>query len=182
MSSSGSRAAGRSWPARPTSSTWPGPSRSRQGSGGPLGRGPPAHAGGPVPARAVSAYLDTNVLIRHLTGDPPGQAARATRLLSRAGQLLLPDLIVAELVRAIVAFPAIEVADEPVLLRALEVYKVHRLDFADAYLVAEAETSGVNAVASFDRAIERVPTVRRVEPQVEPSRSGAGAANARPRS
>ena len=53
----------------------------------------------------------------------------------------------------IVAFPAIEVADEPVLLRALEVYEVHRLDFADAYLVAEADTSGVNAVVSFDTSI-----------------------------
>ena len=130
----------------------------------------------------MSAFVDTNVLIRHLTGDPPGQAAQATRLLSQAGQLLLPDLIVAEvvyvlesfyevprprvaeLVRAIIAFPAIEVAGEPVLLRALEVYEVHRLDFGDAYLVAEAEISGVNAVASFDKAIERVPTVRRVEP------------------
>jgi predicted nucleic acid-binding protein len=130
----------------------------------------------------VSAFVDTNILIRHLTGDPPGQAARATRLLSHAGQLLLPDLIVAEvvyvlesvyrvprprvaeLVRAIVAFPAIKVADEPALLRALELYEVHRLGFADAYLVAEAETSGVNAVVSFDRAIDRVPTVRRVEP------------------
>lgn len=130
----------------------------------------------------MNAFVDTNVLIRHLTGDPPGQAAQATRLLSQADQLLLPDLIVAEavyvlesvyrvprprvaeLVRAIVAFPSIEVADEPILLRALEVYEVHRLDFADAYLVAEAETSGVNAVASFDRAIERVPTVRRVAP------------------
>jgi len=130
----------------------------------------------------VSAFVDTNMLIRHLTGDPPGQAAQATRLLSQAGQLLLPDLIVAEvvcvlesfyevprtrvaeLVRAIIAFPAIEVADEPALLRAVEVYEVHRLDFADAYLVAEAEISGVNAVASFDKAIERVPTVRRFEP------------------
>ena len=130
----------------------------------------------------MSAFVDTNVLTRHLTGEPPGQAAQVTRLLSQAGQLLLPDLIVAEvvyvlesfyevprtrvaeLVRAIIAFPAIEVADEPVLLRALEVYEVHRLDFGDAYLVAEAEISGVNAVASFDKAIERVPTVRRVEP------------------
>ena len=130
----------------------------------------------------MNAFVDTNVLIRHLTGDPPGQAAQATRLLSQADQLLLPDLIVAEavyvlesvyrvprprvaeLVRAIVAFPAIEVADAPVLLRALEVYEVHRLDFADAYLVAEAETSGGNAVASFDKAVERVPTVRRVMP------------------
>jgi predicted nucleic acid-binding protein len=71
---------------------------------------------------------------------------------------------VAELVRAIIAFPAIEVADEPVLLRALEVHEGHRLDFADAHLVAEAETSGLNAVASFDKTIERAPTVRRVEP------------------
>jgi predicted nucleic-acid-binding protein len=130
----------------------------------------------------VTAFLDTDVLIRHLTGDPPEQAARATRLLSQAGQLLLPDLIVAEvvyvlesfyevprsrvaeLVRAVIAFGAIEVADVPVLLRALEVYEVHRLDFADAYLVAEAETSGVNAVVSFDKTIERVPTARRVAP------------------
>jgi predicted nucleic-acid-binding protein len=117
-----------------------------------------------------------------LTGDPPEQAERARRLLAGGDQLLLPDLVVAELVyvlesfydlprarvaelaRAVVAFPAIEVADEPALLRALEVYEVHRLDFADAYLVAEAEISGVNAVASFDKAIERVPTVRRAKP------------------
>jgi predicted nucleic acid-binding protein len=130
----------------------------------------------------VTAFVDTNVLIRHLTGDPPDPAARATRLLSEADQLLLPDLIVAEavyvlesfyevprprvteLVRAIVAFPSIGVADEPLLLRALEVYEVHRLDFADAYLVTQAEASGVNAVVSFDKRIERVRTVRRVEP------------------
>ena len=130
----------------------------------------------------MTAFVDTNVLIRHLTGDPPEQAARATRLLSQAGRLLLCDLIVAEtvdvlesfyevprarvaeLVRAIIAFPAIGVADEPALLRALEVYEVHRLDFADAYLVAQAEAAGVSAVASVDKAIERVPTVRRVEP------------------
>ena len=130
----------------------------------------------------MTAFADTNVLVRHLTGDPPEQAARATRLLAQAGQLLLADLIVAEVVyllesfyevprprvaevvRAVIAFPAIGVADESLLLRALEVYEVHRLDFADAYLVAHAETSGVDAVASFDKSIERVPTVRRVEP------------------
>jgi predicted nucleic acid-binding protein len=130
----------------------------------------------------VSAFVDPNVLVRHLTGDPPEQAARATRLLSRAEVLLLTDLVVAEvvyvlesfyevprprvaeLVRAIVAFPAIGVADGSLLLRALEVYEVYRLDFADAYLVAQAETSGVGAVVSFDKAIDRVPTVRRVEP------------------
>jgi len=130
----------------------------------------------------LSAFLDTNVLIRHLTGDPPAQARRATAFLERADELLVPDLIVAEvvyvlesfyevkrqrvaeLVRAIIAFPAIIVVDEPLLLRALEIYEVERIDFAEAYLVASAEASGVETIASFDRAIDRVKTVRRVEP------------------
>jgi predicted nucleic acid-binding protein len=71
---------------------------------------------------------------------------------------------VAELVRAIIAFPAIVVLDAAMLLRALEVYETARLDFAEAYLVAQAERSGVGAVASFDKAIDRVTTVRRIEP------------------
>lgn len=130
----------------------------------------------------MSAFLDTNILIRHLTGDPPAQARRATAFLERADELLVPDLIVAEvvyvlesfyevkrrrvaeLVRAIIAFPAIVVVDEALLLRALEIYEVERIDFAEAYLVASAEASGVEAIASFDRAIDRVTTVRRVEP------------------
>lgn len=41
---------------------------------------------------------------------------------------------------------------------------VNRLDFADAYLVASAERSGVGVVASFDRTIDRVGTVRRSGP------------------
>ena len=130
----------------------------------------------------MSAFLDTNVLIRHLTGDPPGQARRATAFLEHADELLLPDLIVAEVVyvlesfyeverrrvaelaRAIVGFPAVVVVEKALLLRALEVYEVERLDFAEAYLVAIAEASGVGAIASFDRTIDRLPTVRRIEP------------------
>lgn len=130
----------------------------------------------------MSAFLDTNILIRHLTGDPPAQARRASAFLVQAEDLLLPDLIVAEvvyvlesfyeverqrvaeLVRAVIGFPAIVVVDEPLLLRALEVYEVDRLDFAEAYLVASAEASGVETIATFDRAVDRVSTVRRIEP------------------
>jgi predicted nucleic-acid-binding protein len=130
----------------------------------------------------VTAFVDTNILVRHLTGDPPEQAARATRLLAAAAELLLADLVaaeivyvlesfyqvprerVAELVRAIIAFPAIVVLDPAMLLRALEVYETERLDFAEAYLVAQAERSGVGVVASFGKAIDRVATVRRLEP------------------
>ena len=130
----------------------------------------------------MTAFVDTNVLIRHLTGDPPDQARLATRYLERADQLLLPDLIlaevayvlesfyeaarlqVAEALRAILSFRAIRVVDSALLYRTVELYEVHRLDFADAYLVASAERTGVGVVASFDRAIDRAATVRREEP------------------
>ena len=121
-------------------------------------------------------------MVRHFTGDPPGLAARATRFLAEAEELLVPDVIVAEVVyalesfyeverprvaelaRAVIGFPAVTVMDHELLLRAIEVYEVDRLDFTDAYLVASAERSGVNAIASFDRSIGRVTTVRRIEP------------------
>ena len=50
------------------------------------------------------------------------------------------------------------------LLRAIEVYESDRLDFAEAYLVACAESAGVGSIASFDKAIDRVTTVTRLEP------------------
>ncbi len=130
----------------------------------------------------MTAFVDTNVLMRHLTGDPPDQAARATRYLESADELLLPDLILAEVayvlesfyeapraqvattLRSVLGFPAIRVLDADLLQRAVEVYEVHRLDFADAYLIASAERTGIGVIASFDRAMDRVATVRREEP------------------
>lgn len=130
----------------------------------------------------MTAFVDTNVLVRHLTGDPPAQARRATRFLQQADELLLTDLIFAEVayvlesfyelgrsqvartLRAILAFPAVRVLDGELLHRAVEVYEVDRLDFADACLVAGAERTGIGVIASFDRSIDRVATVRRVEP------------------
>jgi predicted nucleic-acid-binding protein len=71
---------------------------------------------------------------------------------------------VAELMRAAIALPAIATIDEDLLMRALEVYELERLDFAEAYLVAQAETTGVGAVLSFDRSIDRLESVERREP------------------
>lgn len=122
------------------------------------------------------------MLIRHLTGDPPEMAARATRALASSVGLLLADLIVAEcvyilesfyevprervaeLMRAAIALPTIKTLDPATLLRALEIYEVHRLDFAEAYLVAQAEATGVDTILSFDRSIDRISTVTRHEP------------------
>lgn len=109
-------------------------------------------------------------------------AARATAALSGDDQLLLTDLVlaecvyvlesfyeversrVAELMRAAIAVPSVAVVDPPLLLRALEVYELDRIDFAEAYLAASAEATGVGAILWFDRSVDRVDTITRIEP------------------
>ena len=112
---------------------------------------------------------------------------RGVLYLASTSPLLLADLILAETVsvlesfyeaprtqvadamRSLIAFDAIECVDPALLLRAVEVYEVDRLDFAEAYLVACAESTGVGVVVSFDRSIDRATTVTRVEPpEIEP--------------
>lgn len=130
----------------------------------------------------MTAFVDTNILVRHLTGDPPDMAARATAYLQVETELLLTDLVaaetvyvlesfyeapraeVAQAVRSLVAFDSVVCVDPALLLRALEVYEIDRVDFAEAYLVACAETTGVGKVASFDRSIDRITTIERIEP------------------
>jgi predicted nucleic acid-binding protein len=66
--------------------------------------------------------------------------------------------------RSLIAMDNVVTIDPALLLRALEVYELDRIDFAEAYLVAQAESSGVGAIASFDKSIDRVTTVERLEP------------------
>src|SRR5438876_3807964 len=108
--------------------------------------------------------------------------ARATTYLEVETDLLLTDLVVAETVyvlesfyqaprqqvaeaiRSLLALDSVISVDPALLLRAVEVYETDGIDFAEAYLVACAESTGVNKVASFDRTIDRVGTVERIEP------------------
>lgn len=130
----------------------------------------------------MSAFIDTNVIVRHLTGDPPEMAQRATRFLASERELLLTDLVaaetvyvlesfyraprgqVAEAIRSLIAFDSIVCVDAALLLRAVEIYETDGLDFAEAYLIACAESTEVRRVASFDRSIDRVDTIERIEP------------------
>jgi len=54
----------------------------------------------------LSPFVDTNVLVRHLTGDPPEMAVRATAYLRRESELLLTDLVAAETVSVLESFYA----------------------------------------------------------------------------
>jgi predicted nucleic acid-binding protein len=129
----------------------------------------------------VSVFVDTNILVRHLTGDPADMASRATAYLRTEAELLLTDLVAAETVyvlesfyeaprlqiaearRSLLAFESVMGVDQSLLQRAIEVYDHHRLAFAEDYLVACAESTGVGVIASFDRSLDRVASVWRLE-------------------
>ena len=130
----------------------------------------------------MSAFVDTNVLVRHLVGDPPEMANRATAYLQSEPELFVADLIVAETIfvletfyeverskiceamRALIVMESVQIVDVPLLHRAIEIYEFERLDYAESYLVACAESTGVARIASFDRSIDRMHSVTRVEP------------------
>ena len=118
-----------------------------------------------------SWWIDANVLLRFLTGDPPELARRASGILEeaeRAGSpLRVHSVIVAELVWVLQSFygyskgeisgalipllehPALKVEGARTVIRTLEIMASSNMDFADALLAETAHSYG-EGVASFD--------------------------------
>ena len=134
-------------------------------------------------------YLDTNVILRFLTGDDPVKAAACLSLMQRLQQgleeattstvvihealyilssrahygLTHPDA--AARLKPIVALRGLQVPHKHTVLHALDVYAEHQfLDFGDALSVAEMLAFGITEIISYDRDFDRVPGVTRVEP------------------
>jgi predicted nucleic-acid-binding protein len=117
--------------------------------------------------------LDTNVLVRYLTQDDPGQARRANALVAEhtaAGERCFVDLIVlceltwvlresyrrakADLVRTlelILSTRQFEIGDRDLVREALEAYRAGRADFADYLMGAGHRQAGCTETATFDR-------------------------------
>ncbi|SRR5579884_4341012 len=114
-------------------------------------------------------YVDTDVLIRLLTGDDPRKQEAAARLFEtvEAGALTLraPDTIIADavfvlastkwyalprpqvaaLLTGLVRLPNFQVDNKRVVLDALAIYASTRLDFGDAMIVAAMQHDGARS-------------------------------------
>jgi predicted nucleic acid-binding protein len=108
--------------------------------------------------------VDTNVLVRLLTGDHPRQAARARRLFE-AETIFVPKTVMLETewvlrrlygkgkeeiraaLLAVVALPNVRCEDEAALLDALD-WSGKGMDFADAVHLASSRSA--DGFASFD--------------------------------
>lgn len=125
------------------------------------------------------AWLDANVVLRFLTGDPEEMAREAKGLMARAERgeltLFLTDLVVAETVwvlrsfydhpmerirdtlSAFVSAPGIEVENLDVLLESLDLAADKNVDFVDAYLASRAHRAQ-ELVCTFDTSdFKRLP-------------------------
>jgi predicted nucleic acid-binding protein len=132
------------------------------------------------------ALIDSNVILRYLTKDPPKMAEAALRTLDDAQNgkisLLLTSLTVAEVVWVLESFygqtktkiaeiigqflfcDGLEVEDPDLIIEALSLYHEKNLDFADAFLAAIALRRGPQGIYSFDHDFNRVPGITRLEP------------------
>jgi predicted nucleic acid-binding protein len=123
----------------------------------------------------MAALLDTSVVVRYLTGDPPRLAARAARIIDKGRDLAVTDVVIAEaayvlstvyrvsrdaVVEGLVGFlqrrnVATLRLDKGAVIHALLLCRPsNRVSFADAMIWAAARSSRAEAVYSFD---ERFP-------------------------
>jgi predicted nucleic acid-binding protein len=133
-------------------------------------------------------FLDTDVLIRLLTGDDPVKQAQAAALFEavEAGQLIVeaPVTVIADavyvlsskrlynlnrgdvqaLLTPIVRLPGFRLVHRQAVLRSLELFGSTRLDFGDCLIVALMEQRGSTTVFSYDTDFDRFPTIQRREP------------------
>ena len=124
----------------------------------------------------MKAFVDTSVLVRYLTGDPPEMLAAAKRVVDETPSLLLTDVVLAETAYVLLSFYEVPkealvaslvdllrkknldtfCADKTLVIQALLLCRPsRRVSFADALVWAVARSAGDGStVYSFD---ERFP-------------------------
>jgi len=132
-------------------------------------------------------YVDTNVLLRFITGAPKDHALEAKQLFTAAEQgavrLIVDELTVAEAVWVLASFykfskgqinevlipilanPGIAMTDKRGVLLALALYAELNVDFIDALLSVHMQRAKVPDLVSYDKHFDRLPGVQRRTPR-----------------
>jgi predicted nucleic acid-binding protein len=133
-------------------------------------------------------FVDTDVIIRLLTGDDPAKQLAAKNLFTRVQggelSLLAPDTVIADAVfvlssrrlynlpraeiqamlTALLRLPRFRVSNRRTVIEALELYAATSLDFRDAFIAASMRRARSEALYSYDRGFDRLTDVARLEP------------------
>lgn len=136
----------------------------------------------------TDAFVDTDVLIRLLTGDDPKKQADAAALFEavEAGKLTIaaPDTVIADavyvlssprlyhlprsevqaLLTPLVRLPKFKIRNRRSVLRALDLYASTNLDFGDAFIVTSMQQIGSKVLYSYDTDFDRLGSITRRPP------------------
>lgn len=126
--------------------------------------------------------LDTSALTRYLTLDDPSKA-NAVRLLLKSSkdELLLPDVLVAEQVWLLGSFYKVTKKDigeriegllsikkikmnRNIITHTLSIFVNFNISWVDAYACALVQLGEASGIYSYDRGIDKIPGVKRLEP------------------
>ncbi len=136
----------------------------------------------------TGVFLDSNILLRHLTNDDPqrGQACFALIRAIEQGELSVwtSDLVIAEVVFVLsnkntyhlkretirdlllplINLPGLKLAHKRLYGRIFELYTTLPLDYIDAYHAALMEQRGSAEIMSYDKHFDQVEGIQRREP------------------
>lgn len=126
--------------------------------------------------------LDTNVMIRHLLGDEPGQTKLVDKLLDQkcsadepafVNRIVLCETVwtldrtygysrhdIARIVEGMLLARAFEVEDRERVFAALAVYRTRNVGFSDALICAMNRAHGCDFTATFNRKAGKVEGFR----------------------
>ncbi len=137
-------------------------------------------------------FVDTNIFLRHLTGDDPKKAQACFQLFQKAErneiQLTTSQVVIAEVVYVLssskqvynlsreeirsrlyplLSMQGLKLTHRKMYLRALDLYATYPLDFEDALIVAHMERQKIKEVFTYDRGFDRMSSVKRLEPSLQ---------------
>jgi uncharacterized protein len=132
------------------------------------------------------AFLDTNVILRHLLGDNEELSPRATAFIERVDRgevrVYTSDAVISEVVftlersyrqpkplirqglQKLLALPGLVLPGKQRIRRVLDLYVDLNLPYLDAHHVVLMEQLGLAEIVSFDHHFDRVPGIHRTEP------------------
>lgn len=135
-----------------------------------------------------SSYIDTDVIIRLLTGDDKRKCEDAAVLFEKVeeGELILsaPDTVIADavfvlsspnlynlttvkirdLLTALLRYSNFKIENKQVLIKALDLYALKNIDFTDAMLAVLTLESKNKLIYSYDHDFDKIEGIKRKEP------------------
>lgn len=112
----------------------------------------------------MERLIDTNVILRYLLDDVPDMSAKAAIIISE-GAFVLPEIIAEavyvldgvydvpkkEICNALTSLlDEVSISNKAVIIKALDIFAKHNLDFVDCIIVARSKILG-ESVFSFDK-------------------------------